>query len=87
MSADGSRSRDESPPPKLTPHDSPSAQEPAILCAKHQVPLEPGKISLTYQGHTFPVDVLCCPICGQALIPEETAKGRMLEVERTLEEK
>jgi hypothetical protein len=64
-----------------------SPAESSILCAKHRVPLEEGKINVTYQGHTYPVDVLRCPICGQALIPEELAKGRMLEVEQTLEEK
>lgn len=56
-------------------------------CARHQVPLEPAKIELTYQGHTFPVDVLCCPVCGEPLIPEDLAKGKMAEVEQTLEEK
>ncbi len=58
-----------------------------VVCAKHQVPLETGKIDLTYQGHTFAIDVLRCPVCGLALIPEEIAKGRLLEVEQTLEEK
>ena len=58
-----------------------------VLCAKHRVPLEPGKVVLTYQGHTFPVDVLCCPVCGEALISEDVAKGKMREVEQTLEEK
>jgi hypothetical protein len=61
--------------------------EAPVLCAQHKVPLEPGKVDLTYQGHTFPVDMLCCPVCGLALIPEELAKGRMLEVEQALEEK
>jgi hypothetical protein len=64
----------------------PSAQ-PVVLCAAHQVPLEPGKVDVTYQGHTFPVDTLRCPICGLALIPEEMAKGRMRRVEQSLEEK
>lgn len=64
-----------------------SGAEETVLCAKHRVPLQPGKIELTYQGHTFPVDVLCCPICGEAFIPEDIAKGKMLEVEQTLEEK
>jgi hypothetical protein len=58
-----------------------------VMCAKHCVPLEPGKIELTYQGHTFPVDMLCCPVCGEMWIPEDVAKGKMLEVEQTLEEK
>jgi hypothetical protein len=64
----------------------PETREP-VLCAKHQIPLECGKIELTYQGHTFPVDILCCPICGEPLIPEDLAKGKMAEVEQTLEEK
>jgi hypothetical protein len=73
-------------PEKSTP---PGAHEepPTVTCANHGVPLEPGKIDVTYQGHTFPVDVLCCPVCGLALIPEELVKGRMLEVEQALEEK
>jgi hypothetical protein len=69
------------------PDDPRPPAEPPVLCARHQVPLEPCKVDLTYQGHTFPADVLCCPICGLVYIPEEMAKGRMLEVEQTLEEK
>jgi hypothetical protein len=65
----------------------PSPEGEAVLCAKHQVLLEPGKVDLTYQGHTFPVDILRCPVCGLTLIPEELARGSMLEVEQTLEEK
>jgi hypothetical protein len=61
--------------------------EAPVLCSRDKVPLEPGKVELTYQGHTFPVDMLCCPVCGLALISEELAKGRMLEVEQALEEK
>lgn len=57
------------------------------MCAKHGVELTPAKAEVTYQGHTFPVDVLACPVCGQMLIPEDMVRGRMLEVEQTLEEK
>ena len=73
--------------PAMTPEAACPSPEPPILCAKDQVPLEPAKVELTYQGHTFPADVLCCPVCGLALIPEDLARGRMLEVEQTLEEK
>jgi hypothetical protein len=63
-------------------------EEPAaVTCATHGVPLEPAKIDVTYQGHTFPIDVPCCPVCGLAFISEDLVKGRMLEVEQTLEEK
>jgi hypothetical protein len=74
-------------PEEPNPADTHRSAKPSVLCAKHKVPLEKGKIDVAYQGHAYPVDVLCCPICGQALIPEELARGRMLEVERTLEEK
>jgi len=60
---------------------------PPILCAKHGVELVPKKVQLAYQGHSFPVDMLACPVCGQALVSEDLARGRMLEVEQTLEEK
>jgi hypothetical protein len=72
--------------PASNPEGAPPAGEGA-LCAKHRVPLEPGKVDMTYQGHTFPVDILRCPVCGLTLIPEELARGSMLEVEQTLEEK
>ena len=73
--------------PSATPRAAEPSAPPAVLCAKHQVPLVPGKIDMTYQGHTFPVDTLCCPVCGLALIPEDLAKGQMLRVEQNLEEK
>lgn len=71
----------------MTPEIACPPPEPPILCAKHGVELEPGKVEVTYQGHTFPVDMLSCPVCGLALVPEDLARGRMLEVEQTLEEK
>lgn len=75
MSADNPR------PPTAGPEQTP------LICSRHQVPLEPGKVDLTYQGHTFPVEALCCPVCGLAFIPEDLARGRMREVEQTLEQK
>ena len=72
---------------RMSPEESCAPGQPSIRCAKHGVPLEKGKIDVTYQGHTYSLDVLCCPVCGLAFIPEEIAKGRMLEVEQTLEEK
>ncbi len=73
--------------PDPTTPAGPSPGGEVVLCARHQVPLEPGKVDLTYQGHTFPVDILRCPVCGLTLISEELARGSMLEVEQTLEEK
>jgi hypothetical protein len=65
----------------------PEAVEGLTYCAKDHVPLEMGRVELTYQGHTFPVDALCCPVCGQPLIAEDMVKGKIREVEQTLEEK
>ena len=63
------------------------ACDEAFYCARDGARLEKGQVELTYQGHTFPVEMLRCPICGQPLITEELAAGKMREVEQTLEEK
>jgi hypothetical protein len=47
----------------------------------------PGKVTVAYLGSAYPVDLLKCPKCGLALVPEELALGKMLEVEKALEDK
>ncbi len=56
-------------------------------CADCGLQLVPGKVDISYLGNSFPVEVLRCPKCGLALIPEEMALGKMAEVEKTLEDK
>jgi hypothetical protein len=51
------------------------------------VPLQPGKVDISYLGNSFPVELLKCPNCGLVLIPEELALGKMAEVEKALEDK
>jgi hypothetical protein len=51
------------------------------------VELEPIKTRFSYLGHTFHTEIPRCPECGQAFIPEELARGRMSEVETSLEDK
>jgi hypothetical protein len=58
-----------------------------LCCAKCGVPLEIGKVEVTYLDNTFPVEIPKCPRCGQIYIPEELALGKMLEVEKNLEDK
>lgn len=58
-----------------------------LICASCKVPLKPGKVVLQYMGNDFPVELPRCPVCGQALIPEELALGKILQVERALEDK
>lgn len=57
------------------------------ICAKCSVPLEMGKVVLQYMGNDFPVELPRCPVCRQTVIPEELALGKILQVERALEDK
>lgn len=57
------------------------------VCARCGLPLEAGKVNVGYLGSMFPVDLLRCPRCGQVLIPEDLALGKMAEVEKLLEDK
>jgi hypothetical protein len=57
------------------------------VCADCGEPLQLGKVDVSYLGNSFPVDLLKCPRCGQVLIPEELALGKMAEVEKALEDK
>ncbi len=56
-------------------------------CCRCSVPLEPGRLELTYLGNSFWLDLPQCPKCGLYLIPEDLATGRMAEVEQVLENK
>lgn len=56
-------------------------------CAKCSIPLEPGKVTVSYLGSSFPVELLKCTNCGFVLVTEDLALGRMLQVEKTLEDK
>lgn len=57
------------------------------VCSHCNVPLEPGKIMVSYLGNSYPVDLLRCPNCGLTLVTEDLALGRMAEVEKSLEDK
>ncbi len=56
-------------------------------CAACGVPLATGKVMVAYLGSAYPVELLKCPSCGLVFIPEELALGKMLEVEKSLEDK
>ncbi len=57
------------------------------VCSHCGEPLTLGKIEIAYLGSAFPVKLWHCPDCGLVFIPEDLALGRMLEVEKTLEDK
>ena len=63
------------------------AQSAQWECARCGVPLEAGKVTVEYLGSAYPVDLWKCPQCGLVMVPEELALGRMVEVEKTLEDK
>jgi len=46
-----------------------------------------GKIEIAYLKSAFPVELWHCPNCSLVLIPEDLALGRMVEVEKMLEDK
>jgi len=58
-----------------------------IICNKCRIPLTVGKVTLSYMGSDFPVDLYKCSQCGLVFIPEELAKGKMEQVEKALEDK
>jgi rubredoxin len=57
------------------------------MCANCNVPLVTSKVDVAYLDNAFPVDLLKCPNCGLVLIPEDLALGKMVEVEKQLEDK
>ncbi len=59
----------------------------AWICGGCGEKLAPGPATLEYMGSEFCVTLMRCPACGLTLISEELALGRMLRVERLLEDK
>ena len=62
-------------------------QVSAWACGKCGEGLVPGKVKATYLGGSFEVDLPVCPVCRSVYVGEELALGKMLEVEKTLEDK
>jgi hypothetical protein len=58
-----------------------------LVCAQCGIPLEMGKVNISYLGNMFPVVLPRCPECSMVFIPEELALGKMADVEKLLEDK
>ena len=58
-----------------------------LLCGKCGIPLQSGKVMVKYLDSAFPVELPQCPKCGLTYVPEPLAVGKMLEVEKALEDK
>lgn len=59
----------------------------SLLCCQCSVPLARGQVTISYLGSEFPVELPRCPVCGQVYITEDLALGKMLQVEKALEDK
>lgn len=62
-------------------------QELLWICDKCKKKLELHKVKVSYLSGDFEVDLMRCPECGNVCISEELALGKMLEVEKGLEDK
>lgn len=56
-------------------------------CCHCKIPMNTGKVKITYLGNDFNIDLLKCPECCLVLVPEDLAVRKMLEVEQSLEDK
>ncbi len=57
------------------------------VCDKCRQALVPQKVKVRYLDGNFEVDLLKCPTCHMVFISDELAMGKMLEVEKGLEDK
>jgi Zn-finger nucleic acid-binding protein len=57
------------------------------MCVRCRVSLSPEKTTLSYLNRGFEAELMRCPRCGKVFIGEDLALGKMLEVERSLEDK
>ncbi len=58
-----------------------------LTCKKCRVALVKGKATFAYLDNAFPVELPVCPKCGFIYVPEELALGKVLSVEKALEDK
>lgn len=68
-------------------HDLSSISAAGWTCAACDKSLERLPVDITYMGSSFQVELPRCPQCGYTYIPPDLAEGKMLEVERILEDK
>ncbi|HBR07674.1 MAG TPA: hypothetical protein DD735_02120 [Clostridiales bacterium] len=58
-----------------------------LQCMKCHVALVKGKAKFMYLDNGFPVELPVCPSCGFVYVPEALALGKVLSVEKALEDK
>ena len=57
------------------------------ICDKCKKELELHKVKVSYLSGNFEVELMKCPECNAVYISEDLALGKMLEVEKDLEDK
>ena len=57
------------------------------MCDKCQKALVAQKVKVRYLEGNFEVELLKCPECNMVFISEDLALGKILEVEKSLEDK
>lgn len=57
------------------------------ICSKCGSEIKMGPAKASYLGGDFDIELMECPVCKNVLITEELAEGKMLEVEKSLEDK
>lgn len=58
-----------------------------LICQRCGVPLEKTEAVFEYLDNSFPVELPACPKCGFVYVPEDLALGKVLSVEKILEDK
>ncbi|MHC1751182.1 pyridine nucleotide-disulfide oxidoreductase/dicluster-binding protein [Humidesulfovibrio sp.] len=81
------RAEDQGQPPtgRADQTYAPEGGHRRCACTDHTMQAAP--VTVSYLGATFEISLLACPACGQTLVPEPLALGRMAEVEALLEDK
>jgi len=64
-----------------------NGKETEWICDKCKKKLELHKVKVSYLGGNFEVELMKCPQCNNVFIGEDLALGKMLEVEKGLEDK
>ena len=61
--------------------------EGKLTCMKCGIPLEKGKAKFMYLDNGFPVELPVCPRCGFIAGKDKDKEGKVLSVEKALEDK
>lgn len=61
--------------------------EGKLFCHKCKVSLVKANAVFGYLDNAFPVELPVCPKCGFVYVPEELALGKVLSIEKVLEDK